>query len=84
MAAERAALGDKASDRVAASEAFLKANGATDDHLAALRGFPALVPLFEGLQAKLSGTTVTAPVGDAGARKFGDGWYPKMNKQNAA
>lgn len=81
--AERAKLGDKATERVTAAEAFLKTHGATDEHLAGLRAFPELIPVFEALQTKLTGATVTAPNGGP-ARKFGEGWFTSMPQPNAA
>lgn len=84
VAAERAALGDKADDRVAATEAFLKANGATDDHIQSLRGFPSLVPLFEALQAKVTGAPIAAPTNQDGKpQSVASAFYPDMKPRAA-
>lgn len=81
IASERASLGNKADDRVAATEAFLKANGATDEQLSVLRDFPALVPVFEAVQAKVGVAAVVAPAGQAGARSIAEVWYPTMRRR---
>lgn len=84
VAAEHAKLGDKATERVTAVETFLKAQGATDDQIGVLRGFPTLVPLLEGLQTKLTGAAMTAAPSDGKPVNIAASFYPNMPAAKAA